>query len=462
MKTNRLIIAVILLNLCGIVAFAVFRIGSVASNHPNQSSRTIEARNPDRTRPPFVIPERPSQPSPDSKAASDFGGLRSEAFIVVEDVVKRLKDSPGALCLLGKLHLRSGNSEVAKRIWEYALGVDPNFGEAWLDLGNAVLLLGDQEIAEQHFRNAAKCSKDPTDGLFALGKVLLDQGKLAEAVQQFNLLLNRNPTKVAAICKLGVAYQQLGRFSNAIEEYSKALQIDKDSWEAIVGLQTAYRSAGDTANAKKYAELMSDPRRSLRGKADIDIERSIEYFSFICQSASNLLLEGGDVTAASAILKRALELAPDSDQMRRQLVNIYTSQGNHDAAVNVLKTRCDLSTGTLEAWMNLAVYSMKVRKLEIAEEALRKAIALDPKQSDSYALLAQIQMTRTKDKPLAVETAKRAVELAPIASNHFILATALYHIEDLAGARKELTEALRLEPNNQEFRDAFARLPTPR
>lgn len=451
-----------MLNFGGIVAFAVFRARTVSSRRPDPTAiRGVEG-NPAQTRSVFVIPERPSQPSPDSKAASDFNELRSEAFSVVEGVVKRLKDNPGALCLLGKLHLRSGNTEVAKRIWEYALAVDANFGDAWLDLGNAVLLLGEQESAEQHFRNAAKCSKDPTEGLFALGKVLLDQGKLVDAVEQFNLLLKRNPTNVSAICKLGVAYQQLGQFSNAIEEYSKALQVDKDSWEAILGLQTAYRSAGDMANARKYSEQLSDPTRSLRGKADIDNERSLEYFSFVCQSASNLLLEAGDVTAASATLKRGLELAPESDQMRRQLVNIYTSQGNHDTAIDVLKSRCSTSPGSLEAWMNLAVYSMKVRKLEIAEEALQKAIALAPQQSDSYALLAQIQMTRTKDRPLAVETAKRAVGLAPIASNHFILATALYHTENLAEAKKELTEALRLEPNNQEFREAFARLSAPK
>ncbi len=429
------------------------------------------ARSPKRTeseaalpaaRPRFQIPERPSQPSSDSQAASDFGELRSESFAIVEGVVTRLNDNPGALCLLGKLHLRSGNTETAKRIWEYALQVDPKFGEAWLDLGNAVLLLGDQETAEQHFRNAIRCSKDPTESYFALGKVLLDQGKLPGAIEQFNLLLKRSPTKVAAICKLGVAHQQSGHFADAIEAYTKALQLDKDSWEAILGLQTAYRSAGDTANAQRYSELLSDPARSLRGKADIDNERSAEYFAFISQSASNLLIEANDLAGAIATLQRALNSVPDSEPLRRQLVNIHLSQGNHDAAIAALTKRCEQSPNSLEAWMNLAMVAMKVRKLEIAEQSLRKAIALDPKRSDGYALLSQIQMTRTKDRPLAVETARQAVALEPIASNHFILGTAMYHAEDLLGARKELSEALRLEPNNQEFRDALSRLPVPK
>ncbi len=462
MKTNRLIVTVMVVNLCGILVFTLTRgkAGSKAQTIQLDQSEQVAKLEP--TRPRFVIPDRPT-PSPNDAQASDaFSTLRSESFNVAEGVVRRLIDNPKALCLLGKLHLRSGNSEVACSIWEHALTIDPNCGEAWLDLGNAVLLLGDQEKAELYFRNAVKSTKDSVDAQIALGKVLLDQGKLNEAVEQLDLLLKRAPNNLSALCKLGIAHQQLGNFSEAIRSYAKAITVDKDSWEAILGLQTAYRSSGDVENARKYTEQLADPNKSIRGKADIDNERSLEYFAFICQSASNLLLEATDIPAASATLEKALEKAPDSDQMRRQLVNIYVGQGKEDAAIRVLQTRCMHDPTSLHAWMDLAGFCMKYRRLGIAEDALIKSIELDSKQADAYSMLSQIQMTRPKDRQLAVETARQAVSLSPMASNHYILATAMYHAEDLAGAKKELTEAIRLEPNNQEFRQALTRLPAPK
>ena len=469
MNTNRLILIVVVLNLCGIVAFTFYRSRVASTSHSAPQAKVTQEmiEQPTKARPPFIIPDRPIVPVVNSKVAQEIARLRTESFDIVEDVVRRLKDNPGALCLLGKLHLRRGNTEVARSIWDYALTIDPNYSEALLDMGNAAVLLGDTEKAEEYFRKAIASAKEPADAQFALGKVLLDQGKLREAVQQLSLLLTKEPRHAEAWCKLGLAYQQLGDFSEAISSYSKALQMEKNSWEAILGMQTAYRSLGDSEKALKYTQLLKDPSKTIAGRTDgdridLDKEKAIEYFAFISQSAANILFAAAEPAAGVAILKRSIEAAPESDQIRHQLVSIFARQGQEDAAIQLLQSRCVQAPSSVNAWMDLAFFCIKVRRLELAENALTKAIELAPNRAEGYALLSQVQMTKPKDVGLAIESAKRALSLSPLASNHYILATAMYHAKDLAGARKELVEAIRMEPGNQEFRDALARLPDPK
>jgi len=470
LNTNRLIAIVILLNLGGIVLFALYRgrVASVSQFEAPQVNATQEiGAKSVPTLAPFVIPDRPTAPVINSKVAQEIARLRSEAFNIVEDLVRRLKNNPEALCLLGKLHLRRGNTEVARSIWDYALKLDPNHSEALLDMGNAELLLGDQEKAEQYFRKAISSAKDPTDAQLALGKVLLDEGKMREAVEQLNLLLKRNARPAEAWCKLGLAHQQLGDFPAALTDYSKALQLEKNSWEAILGMQTAYRSLGDTENATKYTQLLSDPTQTNAGRTDgdridLDKDKAIEYFSFVSQTASNILIAAADPASAIATLEKANGVAPDSDPIRHQLVSVYARQGRDADAIQLLQSRCVQSPRSINAWMDLAVFCINARRLDVAESALRKSIELAPNRAEGYSLLSQIQMTKPNDAGLAVESAKRALSLSPVASNHYILATAMYHAKDLLGARRELTEAIRLEPSNQEFREALAQLPEPK
>jgi len=413
---------------------------------------------------PFVIPDRPAFPVDETNISKVVAKLRSESFTIAEDTVRRLRDDTAAICLLGKLHLRCGNTDIAKKIWNDALSLDPNCSDAWIDLGNAELLLGNPEKAELYFRNAIKSTKDSFDVQLTLSKLLMEQGKLNEAVEQLTQMVKTNARRSDVWCKLGLANQQLREFPKAITNYEKALQIDKDSWEAILGMQTAYRSLGDSENAAKYTQILSDPSKNKAERvrderADLDEAKAIEYFEFVCQTAANIHLKAVDTAGATTTLEKAIQVAPESDDIRRMLLSLYVKQKRETSAIELLQSRCNQSSNPFNANLELGVFCMKVRKLDLAESALRKAISLSPNHSEPYSLLSQIQMTKPNEVLLAVESAKRALSLLPLASNHYILATAMYHAKDMAGARKELMEAIRLEPGNVEFRDAFARLP---
>lgn len=166
------------------------------------------------------------------------------------------------------------------------------------------------------------------------------------------------------------------------------------------------------------------------------------------QTAANIHLQAIDHSGATNTLEKTIQVAPESEDIRRMLLSLYVKQKRENSAIEFLLSRCNQSSNPYNANMELGVFNMKVRKLDVAERALRKAISLSPNQSEAYSLLSQIQMTKPNEVQLAVESAKRALSLSPLASNHYILATAMYHAKDMAGAKTELIEAIRLEPSN--------------
>ena len=470
LKNNR-VITILLLCSVGVIVFAITRSNNppqdksnAASDSPPQQTKIDTVIQPLPSLAPFAIPDRPTFIVEESKVSQEIARLRSESFSMAENTVRRLKDNPAAISLLGKVHLRHGNTDVALKIWNYALTIAPNFSDALLDMGNAASILGNQEQAELYFRNSIKSAKDPTDAQFALGKLLIEDGRLNEAIEQLSPIVKRNVRRTDVWCKLGIAHQQMGNFSKAIESYSKAVQIDGNSWEAILGLQTAYRSLGDSGNAMMYTQLLENPNRNRADRVNeestsVDEAKSIWYFEFISQAAADIYLQAGNVSGATDTLVKAIQVVPDSGDIRRMLLSLYAKQGRETAAIELLQSRCDKSSDPFSSNIELGVFCMKIRRLDIAEKAIQKAILLSPNQSEGYSLLSQIQMTKPNEAQLAVESAKRALKLSPLASNHYILATAMYHAKDMAGARRELNEAVKMEPGNSEFRDALARLP---
>ncbi len=108
--------------------------------------------------------------------------------------------------------------------------------------------------------------------------------------------------------------------------------------------------------------------------------------------------------------------------------------------------------------MELGLLCIRCRRLDAAEDALRRVIELAPTSDRAYALLAQTQMPEGRDQRAAVESAHRAVDLAPTAGNHYILATAYYNAGDIESTKSELKIAVSMAPDESEYRDALRRI----
>ncbi|MGQ9642515.1 MAG: tetratricopeptide repeat protein [Ignavibacterium sp.] len=149
---------------------------------------------------------------------------------------------------------------------------------------------------------------------------------------------------------------------------------------------------------------------------------SLIVFSILSCSSSNVVKSSEEGVKTSVLLppeqlkKIALENFIDG--------NIYLQQGNYAAALKKFETalQFDTTAGLLYTYSRTALFS---NKLNIALEAARKAVELDSSQSDYFDLLSDIyNLGRQKDSSIIV--LEKATELFPTNQNFYYKLARLY------------------------------------
>ena len=462
MNRRKLLGFIIVFNFAVISCYLLTRqlyrnvVPSIAKVSSVSKNQALEIDIP--TRPPIQAMEQANS------TQVEIANLRSLCFDIAENTLGKLPRNPAAFCLLGKLHLRSGNVDAARSLWDMSIALNPDIVEAYIDYGHYELNLGNYDKAENYFRKAIDHDPGFFDGYRLIAGTQLAQRNYTKAIQHFEHYLAKSPNSVATWCQLGLAYQQLGKHTDSIRSYLRASVLDENSSAAAQGLMIAYRSQGDPLNARKYADILRKltdeaPRIAAdRSEQGPDLIKVKNVLDFTCRTATDLLVQAREIDAAIAQLERAKVLAPNVDSIRSELIRLYTITKGDDKINTLLREKCYTSPQDVNAWIALGVHCIRTRRLDAADGALRKAIALEPNRAESYALLSQVQMPKGRNPAGAVENARKAVTLSPTASNHFILGTALYHVGDLVGSRQHVLKAVDLEPRNPEFQAALERL----
>ena len=91
-----------------------------------------------------------------------------------------------------------GNPEAAIIQFQKALAIDSTLGEAYFDLGGALLGTGKTDAAIQAFRQALSLAPDWAEAHYQLGRALLAVNRPAEARLEFQATLKNDPNHSGA------------------------------------------------------------------------------------------------------------------------------------------------------------------------------------------------------------------------------------------------------------------------
>jgi tetratricopeptide (TPR) repeat protein len=124
---------------------------------------------------------------------------------------------------------KQGKLDEAVSLFREALKINPEFKEAYNNLGIALLSQGKLDEAISQFREALKINPEYVNARYNLGTLLANQGKLDEAMSHFREALRLNPKFVEAYNNLGLLLASQGRIEEAIVQYREVLRIDPAS-----------------------------------------------------------------------------------------------------------------------------------------------------------------------------------------------------------------------------------------
>src|SRR5262249_48502121 len=254
-------------------------------------------------------------------------------------------------------------------------------------------------VAERRFlRNA----------YYGRGNAKLDLRRLDEAFDDFSRAIELDATYAPPWFGRGVVYGLQGKPVKAVEEYSRAIQAGPGSFDA-------WSSRGCV-----YCDTLNQP------------EKAVADFS------------------------KAIELRPKKAAYRSNRGNAYKKMGRYLEAIADFSKAIELDGKYVDAWQNRGDAYFRLGQYEKALTDSQTAVKLAPERPGGHNQLAWLLATcpdaSVRDPARAVESAKKAVELAPGDPNRLgTLGTAYYRAGDWKAAIAALNKSWEITKNGDAY-----------
>ena len=192
-----------------------------------------------------------------------------------------------------------GRRAEAEVLYQHALGLEPRFFEAQVNLG---LLLAAEQRGEQaaaHLASALAIDPAQPETRLALASVLLELGRSAQAIEQVQGAVALEPDRPSSHYLLGRLLASTGRFAEAERALRSALALAPDDPDTLNSLAWLLTGEDDPAlRQPEEAVRLAERAVALTGEAD----------RYALDTLGVAYLRAGRPEQARSRLERALEL----------------------------------------------------------------------------------------------------------------------------------------------------------
>ena len=213
-----------------------------------------------------------------------------------------------------------------RRVASKALELDPQFGEAHLQLGEAAFLEYDWPRAERELQRAVELS--PSDAVvhrwysYYLGRM----GRLDEELAETLAAQELDPVSPYLADGVANSYRDLRRYDDAIEQYQKALALEPNFAMSIRGLGVTYLYRGQPETGLIQLQRVAEIE-----KEDSSVYGELGYAFAI----------SGNRARAQAILAKLLDKSVRGSVHALHIAQIYIGLGDQDHAFEWLTKAVD-------------------------------------------------------------------------------------------------------------------------
>ncbi len=187
-------------------------------------------------------------------------------------------------------------------------------------------------------------------------------------------------------------------------------------------------------------------------------EQFLDAYSFLRAGMANE--RTGNYPGAVRAYDRGLAVEPQNVELLNAKGFALFQQGHSDLAVDVLERAIAADPGHAKAHNNMALASIDLGELELAEAHYRESLAIEP-HAAIYNDLGYV-LERQGLAEEAIEAYRSSLALDPAsATAHLNLGASLAREGAFAEAKQHLQKVLTLDPDNKEARAALQTLPRP-
>jgi tetratricopeptide (TPR) repeat protein len=320
---------------------------------------------------------------------------------------------------LGVALVQDGKDDAAITCFLRALDLRPDFAEARNSLGNAYLHTGRTDDAIACFQQALQTKPNYADAHNDLGTAFCRNGKVDDGIAEIQQALSLAPDNVTFHCNLGNALLQKGEVDDAIAQYQAALRIDPDDSQSHFNLGIAL------AQARRLDEAILHYQKALQIRpAYAEAENNL----------GNILTQARRLDEAIWHFKKALQINPAYGEAEYNLGGALLYKGNASEARDHFERALQLapSEPTIQnslAWLLAVSPDTSQRDGKKAVELASQADALTGGSNPLILRTLAAAFAQAGRYAEAVETAKRALQLAEAPSNATLAGELRYELQ---------------------------------
>ncbi len=210
------------------------------------------------------------------------------------------------------------NDEFAKALpyFNEAVKSDPNYAEAWYQVGYCYGVLGMHEEALKASANAARLRPEWIETYINIGASSFALKRFEDAEKAYKTAIKLEPTSGEMHYALGLTYNRMGETAQEILAYRRAISLKPDFAIAIENLGLAY------FNEKRYKEAIKSFEDLQNYKSDA------KTYNYLGES---YLALGKELRAIEAF-NNAINMDAGFDLVRYNLGRAYLKDGKPDMA----------------------------------------------------------------------------------------------------------------------------------
>ncbi len=264
---------------------------------------------------------------------------------------------------------QKGDTTDAITYYSAAITADPNYSDAYFNLGSIYFAQNNLEKATINFKKVTELSPSSADGFAAYGKVLYAQGKFQQSLDAYQQALTNDPNYTEGIKELGKLYFKMATQSSKASEREEFYNQSIDNLKKYV--------AKNPNDAYSYYLMgMAYKRMKNNNKAIEDLTKASDLdpkdFESI-YSLAGIYLSMERYTQAISAYEKALKLKPKDYHAAYNLAIAVQSSDpeNYDAAIAAYERFLDVARKNTDSRAKKLITQVEslVKKLNEAKTA---------------------------------------------------------------------------------------------
>ncbi|WP_422994371.1 tetratricopeptide repeat protein [Undibacterium sp. Di24W] len=285
----------------------------------------------------------------------------------------------------------------AENYYRQALSLDPNYFDAYINLGLSLDEQKRYQESEVCFKDAIVCKPNSALARFNLGVSLKNQRQLVESSEVLRQAIEIWPIFFQCHNVLGEVLLAQNKLDEAISSFKESIRHAPEYSPAHRNLGEVFILLGKLEEAEScFVHAIS-----------LMPTYAEAYFSLASlQSSARRFVE------SEKNYRRAIELRKDFSLAYCNLAHVLVCVSrNHEAKLH-LKKAIEIDPLLVAAYCNLGIIYNEEQNFKDSDECYQKALMIDPNSAHAHSCLGVLLMRKGKFEQ-AIESYRRGIELAP-------------------------------------------------